>query len=313
MQAGLSILPLALVLVLLATRRVTLASAGLVALATTLPAVIYLRGADGLAGFLWIESLKGAWVSWQGLSVIFAGRGAASGAAPPARQGSAKRYRTSTSIAAPSRPPSCSASFVETAVGFGVGTIVAVVGLVRLGLSGPAAAALSVFSQVLVPWGAMAVGIGIGAGLLGVEVEALGTRSAEVAAMTLPFLMPFFWGLLRNAGVTLRPAEHRHRYPADPGDGRAADRGKPLSGGRAGRAAGAGRPGRRGDGARGCCEAGLYSGDWSAISGPICCWRARCWRRGWFPACPACCIPCWTCAPSRACPPFPFSITPVSG
>lgn len=204
MQAALSILPLALVLVLLATRRVTLASAGLVALAATLPAVIFLRGADGLAGFLWIESLKGAWVSWQGLSVIFTGvvlhqvlhrR--------PARQ-SENGADTDTHRGA-FAAAFLFGVFVETAVGFGVGTIVAVVALMRLGLSGPAAAALSVFSQVLVPWGAMAVGTGIGAGLLGVEIEALGLRTAEVTAMTLPFLLPFFWGLLRAAGVPLRP------------------------------------------------------------------------------------------------------------
>jgi len=30
-------------------------------------------------------------------------------------------------------------------------------------------------------------------------------RTAEVTAMTLPFLLPFFWALLRTAGVTLRP------------------------------------------------------------------------------------------------------------
>ena len=204
MQAALSILPLALVLVLLATRRVTLASAGLVALAATLPAVIFLCGADGLAGFLWIESLKGAWVSWQGLSVIFAGvvlhqvlhrrpaRQSENGADTDIHRGAfAAAFLFGV--------------FVETAVGFGVGTIVAVVALMQLGLSGPAAAALSVFSQVLVPWGAMAVGTGIGAGLLGVEIEALGLRTAEVTAMTLPFLLPFFWGLLRAAGVPLRP------------------------------------------------------------------------------------------------------------
>jgi L-lactate permease len=156
MQAALSILPLALVLVLLATRRVTLASAGLVALAATLPAVIYLRGVDGLAGFLWIESLKGAWVSWQGLSVIFAGvmlhqvlhrR--------PAREAPKDTdidiHRDAFAVAF------LFGVFVETAVGFGVGTIVAVVGLVRLGLSGPAAAALSV-------WRGFARGRGCGAG-----------------------------------------------------------------------------------------------------------------------------------------------------
>ena len=205
MQAGLSILPLALVLALLATRRVTLASAGLVALAATLPAVIWLRGAEGIAGFLWIESLKGAWVSWQGLSVIFAGvmlhqvlhrrpaRETPDGAQVDIHRGAfAAAFLYGV--------------FVETAVGFGVGTIVAVVGLMRLGLSGPAAAALSIFSQIFVPWGAMAVGLGIAAGLLGIEVTALGGSSAEVAAMTLPLLMPFFWALLRSAGVALRPA-----------------------------------------------------------------------------------------------------------
>lgn len=203
MQAGLSILPLVLVLVLLATRRVTLASAGLVALATTLPAVVYLRGIDGLGGFLWVESLKGAWVSWQGLSVIFAGvvLHQVLHRRPSHETGSGPevdRHREAFAAAF------LYGVFVETAVGFGVGTIVAVTGLMRLGLSGPAAAALSVFSQTLVPWGAMAVGTGIGAGLLGVDVVELGTRTAEVTAIALPVLLPFFWVLLRSAGVPLR-------------------------------------------------------------------------------------------------------------
>lgn len=204
MQAGLSILPLALVLVLLATRRVTLASAGVVALVATLPAVILLRGSDGLAGFLWTESLKGAWVSWQGLSVIFAGvllhqvlhrRPQSDSASRPGTD----IHRDAFAVVF------LYGVFVETAVGFGVGAIIAAVGLLRLGLSGPAAAALSIFSQIFVPWGAMAVGLGIAAGLLGIEVEALGSRSAMVAALTLPLLIPFFWALLRVADVPLRP------------------------------------------------------------------------------------------------------------
>jgi len=205
MQAGLSILPLALVLALLATQRVTLASAGVVALAMTLPAVIDLHGVRGLAGFLWTESLKGAWVSLQGLSVIFAGvvlHQVLHRRAPHEAKEDPDIDTHRGAFAA----AFLYGVFVETAVGFGVGTIVAVTGLMRLGLSGPAAAALSVFSQILVPWGAMAVGTGIGAGLLGVEVTALGTRTAEVTALTLPFLLPFFWALLRKAGVALRPA-----------------------------------------------------------------------------------------------------------
>ena len=204
MEAGLSLLPLALAIALIATRRVTLASAGLVALATTLPSILYLRGADGLAGFLWLESLKGAWVSLQGLSVIFAGvllyqvlrqrRPARAGGASgedPHRAAFAAVFLYGT--------------FVETAVGFGVGVVVAAVGLTRVGLTGPATVGLSLFSQVLVPWGAMAVGTQIGADLLGIPVEALGTRAAEVTTLTLPVLLPFFWWLLRRAGVKLHP------------------------------------------------------------------------------------------------------------
>jgi len=203
MGAGLSILPLALVLVLIATRRVTLAGAGLVALAATVPSLVDLRGTDGLASFLWLESLKGAWIAWQGLSVIAAGvllyqvmhrrpaaRPGTDSGADPHRSAFAACFLFGT--------------FVESAVGFGVGTIIAAVGLMRLGLSGAAAAALSVFSQILVPWGAMAVGTGIGAGLLGVEFADMGTRTAEVTAMTLPLLLPFFWLLLHRAGVALR-------------------------------------------------------------------------------------------------------------
>ncbi len=204
MQAGLTILPLALVLALLLLQRVTLVKAGIVALVATLPAVVGLRGMDGLAGFLWLETLKGAWIAWQGLSVIFAGvllhhvlhrRPAATEPGRAALDAHRGAFAATFLFGA----------FVETAIGFGGGTIVAVTGLLRLGLSGPTAAALSLFSQALVPWGAMAVGTGIGAGLLGVPVEALGVRTAEVTALTLPFLLPFFWWLLRCAGLTLRP------------------------------------------------------------------------------------------------------------
>lgn len=205
MPAILSLLPLALAITLIATRRVTLASAGLVALGATVPSILYLRGTDGLASFLWLESLKGAWVSLQGLSVIFAG--------VVLYQVLYRRPATSDG-AAPGGDPHRGAFaacflfgvFVESAIGFGVGVIIAAAGLIRLGLSGPAAAVLSLFSQILVPWGAMAVGTGIGADLLGVPVEALGTRSAQATAITLPFLLPFFWWLLRRAGVTLRPS-----------------------------------------------------------------------------------------------------------
>ena len=202
MGAALSILPLALVLLLIVTRRVTLASAGLVALAATVPSIVHLRGTDGLETFLWLEGLKGAWVAWQGLSVILAGvlLYQVMHRRPAARPEAASRIDPHRAAFA-----ACFlfGTFVESAVGFGVGTIIAAVGMMRLGLSGAAAAALSVFSQILVPWGAMAVGTGIGAGLLGVDLIAMGTRTAEVTALTVPLLLPFFWLLLRRTGVAL--------------------------------------------------------------------------------------------------------------
>lgn len=204
MGAALSILPLALAIVLIATRRVTLDSAGLVALAATVPAILYLRGTDGSASFLWLESLKGAWVSLQGLSVIFAGvlLYQVLRRRRPAQAGAKSDEDTHRAAFA---AVFLYGTFVESAVGFGGGVIVAAVGLTRVGLTGPAAVGLSIFSQLLVPWGAMAVGTQIGADLLGIPVEALGTRAAEVTTLTLPVLLPFFWLFLRRAGVTLRP------------------------------------------------------------------------------------------------------------
>lgn len=200
MPVILSLLPLALAIALIASRRVTLAAAGLVALVATLPAVVFLRGADGLGSFLVLESLKGAWVSLQGLSVIFAGvllhqmlhRRPATEAR---RRGSPDLHRGAFAACF------LYGTFVESAIGFGVGAIIAAAGLARLGLSGPSAAALSLFSQILVPWGAMAVGTGIGAGLLGIPVAALGAKAAEVTALAVPCLLPFFWWFLRRAGV----------------------------------------------------------------------------------------------------------------
>lgn len=205
MPVILSLLPLALVIALIASRRVSLATAGLVALATTLPSVLYLRGTDGLASFLVVESLKGAWVSLQGLSVIFAG--VVLYQVLHRRRSVRTQLETHTDLHRGAFAVCfLYGTFVESAIGFGVGTIIAAAGLVRLGLAGPSTAAMSLFSQILVPWGAMAVGTGIGAGLLGVPVEALGLRAAEVEALTVPVLLPFFWGLLRRAGVALRPA-----------------------------------------------------------------------------------------------------------
>src|SRR6266567_1273704 len=57
------------------------------------------------------------------------------------------------------------APFVESVSGFGLGTVVVVPMLVALGIDSLQAAILGLLGQIAVPWGALAVGTTLGAGL----------------------------------------------------------------------------------------------------------------------------------------------------
>lgn len=97
--------------------------------------------------------------------------------------------------------------FAEAATGFGVGQV-AIVALVRnSGLSAVHIVLFALFSQTLVPWGAMANGTMIGAALSGVPPVELGVLSACLTAPLLLAWLAAFWQIASTAKVVAPKAE----------------------------------------------------------------------------------------------------------
>ena len=70
----LEILPVAAVVILLASRRVTVLQAGLAGALLTIPAVAMALGpTKPLLTFLMRNAAAGAWLAWQAISVVLAG------------------------------------------------------------------------------------------------------------------------------------------------------------------------------------------------------------------------------------------------
>ena len=155
MTTTLALLPLLLVLGLLASGRASALVAGLAGLSATLAAsaviVTQQQGGGALAGLFLRETSAGLWLSWHVIAIIAAGmffyrcqqaRGSsANGATLPATP---RRLWAVCFLLAP---------FAESVTGFGVGYIIALAALRRLGLGGMSALLLGLYSQSLVPWG----------------------------------------------------------------------------------------------------------------------------------------------------------------
>lgn len=91
--------------------------------------------------------------------------------------------------------------FAEAATGYGVGQVTISPTLKRIGLAPIHAVIFGLFSQILVPWGAMANGTIVGAELAGLSPATLGVHSA---LLTLPLLLGWlclFWRFAAVAGV----------------------------------------------------------------------------------------------------------------
>jgi lactate permease len=203
----LQVLPFLAVVALLASGRATLMQAGLAGLALTLPAVALTLPPDhALLPFLLAEAPAGAWLAWHAVAVILAGFVfyRALGAADTGADGGSHRpitYRRLFAVCFLIGP------FAESIIGVGVGAIVAAALLMRMGVKGPLAAALALFSQMLVPWGALAIGTVIGAALIDLPLHELGLRSAVLTMPVLAGDLIVLWSLARHAGVAPRPIE----------------------------------------------------------------------------------------------------------
>jgi lactate permease len=101
------------------------------------------------------------------------------------------------------------APFAEAVTGFGVGYLIALAALRALGLQGLPALVLGLFSQSLVPWGALAVGTSAGAAIAGMQASDLGLRTALLQAGVHALYLPLYWRFARQAGVPIAAAQKR--------------------------------------------------------------------------------------------------------
>ena len=192
--------PLILVVAALVSRRVSSLTAGLIGLAAAL-LVGCTAAPTTLSGFgVWQTAGRGLWLSWLVGAVILAGlffRAAVArppGDATPAPDAGQRRQRAFAAcfLIGP---------FTEAATGFGVGQVTTIAVLATLGLAPLHLATLGLFSQILVPWGAMANGTMVGAVFSGLTPQALGLGSAVVSAPLLLAWLVMFWSFARAAGL----------------------------------------------------------------------------------------------------------------
>ncbi len=193
MSTLLALLPFVLVLGLLASGRAGALAAGLAGLGAT----IVVSGAS--LPLLTREIPAGLWLSWQVIAIIATGiffhrcqqaRGAHSAGEP--LEATPRRLWAVCFLVAP---------FAESVTGFGVGYIIALAALRRLGLGGLPALLLGLYSQSLVPWGALAIGTTVGATLAGLTPNQLGLASAALQVPIHALYLLLYWRFARDAGV----------------------------------------------------------------------------------------------------------------
>ena len=200
MPTLLALLPLLLVLGLLASGRASALVAGLAGLAAT----VAVTGAP--RELLLREIPAGLWLAWTVISIIAAGMffhrctltRAHAGEAPAGTETDARRLWPVCFLLAP---------FAEAVTGFGVGYIIALAALRRLGLGGIPALLFGLYSQSLVPWGALATGTTVGATLAGLTPNQLGLASATLQVPTHLLYLLLYWRFARQSGIAVPAAQ----------------------------------------------------------------------------------------------------------
>ena len=191
--------PLILVIVLLASGRVGALVAGAVGLVATLLAALALRGRHDFASFAILQGLVGAWLSWQVISIVVGGvffyRCIAGHTAPttePTRAGpDHRRLYFVCFLLGP---------FAESVTGFGVGYIIALAAVTRLGIGGVPALLFGLYSQSMVPWGALAAGTTVGGLLTGLSPTTLGALCGLLQMPIHLGYLALFWFFRRGIG-----------------------------------------------------------------------------------------------------------------
>lgn len=208
MTTTLALLPLLLVLGLLASGRTGALVAGIAGLLATFAVSALLIWAQEPAAVLALwqrEVPAGAWLAWQVIAIIATGMffhrctlARAAAAAGKTHPATARRLWSVCFLLAP---------FAEAVTGFGVGYIIALSALRRLGLGGLPALLLGLYSQSLVPWGALATGTTVGATLAGYTPNQLGLGSAQLQMPIHAFYLLLYWRFARRAGMAISTAQ----------------------------------------------------------------------------------------------------------
>ncbi|HEX2890380.1 L-lactate permease [Vineibacter terrae] len=210
MPVVLAVAPLLLVIVLLASGRVSALAAGAAGLAATVLVVLAAPPADtGLAPFMLHQVAVGGWLAWQVITIVIGGiffyrcvrareqadpRPVASPAAGGTRADLHRRLYFVCFLLGP---------FAEAVTGFGVGYIIALAMIVQLGMQGVPALVLGLYSQCLVPWGALAIGTILGAQIAGIPPTLLGASGALLQMPMHAAYLVLFWFFMRSAGKRL--------------------------------------------------------------------------------------------------------------
>ena len=158
-----------------------------------------------------VELLKGAWLATPIVSVILAGLLFHSLLATCWSPRADDRQATAPSTDLRSTLfGACFliGPFTETATGFGVGLVVSLGILLRAGLPKHEAIVFSLFSQILVAWGAFAVGTMLGFSLAGIsDPRELGWRSAVLVTPILIAWLIVYWSMCRRVGLPTQPRD----------------------------------------------------------------------------------------------------------
>ncbi|MCP2261589.1 lactate permease [Streptoalloteichus tenebrarius] len=192
MTAALAAVPPVFALVLLLLRRTALTAAlGAVAVAVVLALLAFPTSPDALAAAglrLAPTAVEVALILLGGvvLNELLAASGTQRRLADAIAEACGGRGRAVVVVVLGVTP------FAESVTGFGIGVVVAIPLLRRLGLSARQAAITGLLGLVTVPWGSMAPGTLVGAQLGGVAFQELGVRSAVLS-------LPVF--LLAGAGA----------------------------------------------------------------------------------------------------------------
>lgn len=199
--------PLLVVVLLLATGRADTMTASAIgvglALAVSLSPVAPVPLALADAGR---EIAKGGWLGWLAGSVIFGGlffQQVLRGEAPDKNEPALTEPAANAVLRRRQLFAACFliGPFTESATGFGVGYVIALALISQLrGLKPLHLLIFGLFSQMLVPWGALAVGTVVGSHLSGLPTATLGVRSALLTVPLLAIWLALFWRFAAAAG-----------------------------------------------------------------------------------------------------------------